>query len=646
MKLRGPLPTVIVSLLVLGSALSLLRQQGQLQFLELAAFDLLVANVPSGPDAPTAVSLVLITEPDIQALGNWPLTDAQLHDILKRIIALQPEIIGLDIYRDLAVPPGTAELLALFRQEAHVIGIEKFPGEGSPGIPPPAELQRKGNVGFSDLVVDRGGLVRRSLLFQNHDQRTGFAFALQLALRYLYPRGIAPTESDSEHRHMRLGEVTFVPLDRNDGGYVDADTAGYQVMLGYRDEPNPFPMHSMGELLRGEIDPDALRGRIVIVGIAAESVKDNFATPFSVLDSQSGILAGSTVHAHAVQQLVDAGLQHRQPLRMWRDATEYAWILLWLVLGSLASWFAGPSWRFVTLMLAGIGVAVGVAVAAYTAGWWVPVVPNLLAWLLAAALSSALLAAHRRRDQQKLMSLFGRHVSREVANTIWQRRDEVLVDGCIRPHTRCVTTLFTDLQGFTQRSDRMPPQAFFDWLNSYMAELTDVILQHGGVLDDYAGDGIKASFGVLFSEPGAAADQAERAVSCALQLGNTLTRLNHQWRSKGRDCVGMRIGIHTGTVIVGTVGSASRMKYTTVGRNVNIAARLEAIKEVRGPDPNDDGAACRILISGDTAKLIDRRFGAEDIGRYALKGIDEKIRVFAIIKPMTQERHHANLQPQ
>ena len=190
MKLRGPLPAIIVSLLVLGSALSYVRQQGQLQFLELAAYDLLVGQVQSGPDAPTAVSLVLITEHDIQALGNWPLTDAQLHDILNRIIALQPEIIGLDIYRDLAVPPGTAELLALFQQDARIIGIEKFPGKDSPGIPPPSVLQQKGHVGFSDLVVDRGGLTRRSLLFQNHEQRTGYAFALQLALGYLYPRGV------------------------------------------------------------------------------------------------------------------------------------------------------------------------------------------------------------------------------------------------------------------------------------------------------------------------------------------------------------------------------------------------------------------------------------------------------------------------
>lgn len=644
MRLRGPLPAIVASLLVLGSALSLVRQQGQLEFLELVAYDLLVANVARGPDTPTAVSLVLITEPDIQALGNWPLSDAQLHDILSRILSLQPEIVGLDIYRDLAVPPGNAELNALFAREHRIVGIEKFPNTDSPGIPPPPALQQKGQVGFSDLVTDSGGLTRRSLLFQSHEQRTGFAFALQLALSYLYPRGIAATESDPDNRHMRLGEVTFVPLNGNDGGYIDADTAGYQVMLAYRDTSNPFPVHTMGELLRGDIDDDALRGRVVIVGVAAESVKDYFATPFSVLDAQSGIIAGSAVHAHAVQQLVDAGLKGQWPLRTWSETSEYAWIWAWLALGFVTSWFAGPTWRFVLLMLTGVAIASGSAIVAYSAGWWIPLAPNLLAWILAAVVSSALLAAHRRRDQQKLMSLFGRHVSPEVADTIWQRRDEVLIDGRVRPRTQWVTSLFTDLQGFTQRSDHMEPEAFLAWLNSYMAELTDVIMQNGGVLDDYAGDGIKASFGVPFCDPDAIAEQAARAVSCALQLGQTLTRLNDEWHAKGRARVGMRIGIHTGTVVVGTVGSPSRMKYTTVGRNVNIAARLEALREVAGPEPDKAGGDCRILVSEDTAGLIGKRYSTEDIGEYSLKGISEKIRVFAIIGARIEEHDHANVQ--
>lgn len=642
MQLRGPLPAILGSLLILGAILTLVRQQGHLQFLELTAYDLLAARIPNAAETTTAVSLVLITEPDIQALGNWPLTDDQLHGILNRIVDLQPEVVGLDIYRDLAVPPGTEKLRALFERESRIVGIEKFPSDGGPGIPPPPVLQQKGQIGFSDLVTDSGGLTRRSLLFQNDGQRTGFAFSLQLALSYLYPRGITPTESDPETRHMRLGDVTFVPLDGNDGGYVGADTAGYQVMLTYRSQPNPFPVHSMGALMRGEIDADALRGRVVIVGVAAESVKDYFATPFSVLGSQFGIISGSTVHAHAVQQLIDAGLHQLRPLRMWSDSVEYTWIWLWLVLGFLVSWFAGPWWRFVALMVGGVGLATGIAVAAYAVGWWIPLAPNLLAWGLAAVLSSALLAAHRRRDQQKLMNLFGRHVSPEVARTIWQRRDEVLVDGHIRPRTQCVTTLFTDLQGFTLRSDHMQPEEFLAWLNSYMAELTDVIMQFDGVLDDYAGDGIKASFGVPFCDPDAIAEQAVRAVSCAIQLGVALNELNREWRERGRDGVGMRIGIHTGTVVVGTVGSPSRMKYTTVGRNVNIAARLEALREVPGPEPDDGGRCCRVLVSEDTAGLIDRHFLTEEVGEYALKGISEKIRVFAIIKARFEERDNAN----
>jgi adenylate cyclase len=314
----------------------------------------------------------------------------------------------------------------------------------------------------------------------------------------------------------------------------------------------------------------------------------------------------------------------------------------WIGLGFLAGWFAGPSWRFVLVIVAGVAAAVALAAVAYMQDWWIPVVPNLLGWLFAAALSSALLAAHRRRDQLALMSLFSRHVSPEVAAAIWQRRDEVLDDGGVRPRTLTVTTLFTDLQGFTQVSGQMEPEPFLEWLNSYMSVLTDVIMQHGGVLDDYAGDGIKASFGIPFCDPTKHRETAVRAVECALHLGRALTGLNREWRSQGRACVAMRVGIHTGPVVVGTLGSKSRMKYTTVGRNVNLASRIEGLKDCACPDPDDEARNCRILVSESTAALVADAFALEDIGVFELKGITEKIRVFAIIESKSKEHEHAD----
>ncbi len=642
MRPRSPLPVIALSLLALAALLTLVREQGRLQWLELAAYDLLAAGVEAGPVTPAAVSLVLVSESDIQALRSWPLTDSQLRGILGDILAFDPKVVGLDIYRDLAVPPGHDDFQALLRDEPRIIAIEKFPGADSPGVPPPSVLRDTNRVGFSDLIADPRGVVRRGLLFLSDGERTGYAFSLQLALAYLRDAGLQPIPDTADPSHMRLGEVTLVPLEGNEGGYVDADPGGYQIMLHYRTGRSPFPIYSLQDLRDGRIEPATFSGRIVILGVAADSVKDYFVTPFATLDHHVGTLPGSLVHAHAAQQLLDAALGGREPLRTWEDGVELAWLWLWVGLGFLAGWFAGPSWRFVLVVVAGGLVAVGIAVAAYLSGWWIPVVPNLLGWLLASALSSALLAAHRRRDQQLLMGLFARHVSPEVAGAIWQRREDVLEDGRVTPRTLTVSTLFTDLQGFTRVSEQMDPEPFLQWLNSYLAELTEVIMRFGGVLDDFAGDGIKASFGVPFSDPEDSARQARQAVDCALALGQALTGLNRQWRSQGRACMAMRIGIHTGLVVVGTVGSPARMKYTTVGRNVNLASRLENLKDCPDPNPDDECENCRILVSGATAALVRDFFEVRDLGVFQLKGITEKTQVFAILGRKSEGQLHVD----
>jgi len=630
MRLRSPIPLVMVTLVILGALLSLVRHQGLLEFLELAAYDLLVASLDTGADAQPIVTLVVITESDIQTLGNWPLTDSQLRDVLACLLALEPAVLGLDIYRDLLVPPGSEALRQLLADDSRVIGIEKFPSAGSPGIPPPPTLRDSDRVGFSDLVSDTGGTIRRNLLFQSEQGRTGYSFSLRLALAYLALRGVHPAQGDNDPSHLRLGDVTLTPLAGNEGGYVAADAAGYQIMLDFRNGSLPFPTYSLGELLQGRIERAEFADRMVILGVASESVKDYFTTPFGILDREAGTLSGPALHAHAAQQLVDAALHGRQPLRSWDDRSELAWLWLWVVLGFLTGWFAGPTWRFVVMVTAGTGIAVALAAASYMSGWWIPVVPNLFGWLGAAGLSSALLAAHRRRDQQVLMSLFARHVSPQVADAIWQRRDEVLDKGQVRPRTLTVTTLFTDLQGFTKVSEQMEPEPFLEWLNSYFAVLTDTIMAWGGVLDDYAGDGIKANFGIPINDPARTAQDAQQAVHCALALGRALTRLNREWKRRGRTCMGMRVGIHTGRVVVGTVGSSSRMKYTTVGRNVNLASRLECLREAAGPDPENEANNCRIFLSADTAALVADAFAMREVGRFELKGITEKIRVFQV----------------
>jgi len=609
--------------------LSFARHQGYLQFLELVGYDLLLSLLNKAPRSTLQVALVLVTEDDIQTLGNWPLTDEQLTTSLRALLTLDPVAVGLDIYRDLAVPPGTDDLMKLLKEEERIIAIEKFPSSTQAGIPPPRVLQGSQRTGFSDLVVDTGGVVRRALLFQSNDRRTGYAFALRLALVFLQRHGIYPAPGRDNPSHLRLGESEIVPMTGSEGGYVLGRPGGYQVLIEYRHGPSPFAMYRLTELLNGSIDPGALNGKVVILGVAAESVKDYFTTPFALLDQRQGTLSGPVIHAQVTQQLIDGALRGTQPLRTWNDALELAWLWLWIGLGFLAGWHVKSASQFSLLIAAGSLLLFGSALAAYAFGWWIPLVPNLIGWLSAAALSSALLATHRRRDQQLLMNLFSRQVSLPVAKNIWHQREEIMQRGQVRPRLLTATTLFADLQGFTRISEQMAPEPFFRWLNTYMSLLTDVIMEHGGVLDDYAGDGIKANFGVPVNDPAKIAQEAAKAVNCALRMCEILTGLNRQCRLQNNPCVGMRIGIHTGQVVAGTLGSATRMKYTTVGYNVNLASRLESLRDY--PEPVAEN------------ELVADHFELIDAGRFELKGFHDRIQVYQVTRRADQDHRPRNI---
>ena len=171
-----------------------------------------------------------------------------------------------------------------------------------------------------------------------------------------------------------------------------------------------------------------------------------------------------------------------------------------------------------------------------------------------------------------------------------------------------------------------------DWLNSYMQTMSELIMRFGGVVDDYAGDGIKANFGVPFKRltESEFSDDARNAVACALGMVEALNGLNRRWLDHGLPNVGVRIGIHSGPVVVGTLGSADRMKFTTVGRTVNLASRLESTKEIQQDLVLGGSSPCRILLSESTAKYLPNSYQLVSVGDVELKGLSEKIRAFQL----------------
>ena len=611
---------LLVGLGVLG-----LRETGLFEPLELKVYDWLIRSLPDlgGPDP--RIVLITITEEDINEQGQWPISDATMATVLDRLIQYHPRAIGLDIYRDIEVPPGREKLDALLAKQHHIIAVTKVGGEDEPTIPPPPVLDGTEQVGFSDALVDDDGIVRRGLLYQESEGEVLFAFGLRLALLYLEAKGVHPQLDPADPRKLRLGPTTLERFQASGGGYVRADAGGFQILLDFksgRTEPATF---SLTAFLSGQVDPHAITGKVVLIGVTADSVPDDLFTPY-------GFMRGVDLHGQIVSQLLRAGLDGEAPIATASELQEILYTLLWGLLGGTLGLRWRSSWRFALGVGGGVLLVGFTAIIAFWQDWWIPSVPPTLAWVLSASFVTALVLAQERKERTLLMQLFSRYVSPEVAEAIWQQRDQFLEGGRPRPQKMIATVLFSDLKGYTSAAEKLEPRALMDWMNSYLETMAQAIIEHGGVIDDYAGDGIKANFGVPLprSTDQEISQDAVNAVRCALAMEQALRRLNERWGTQDLPTVGMRIGIGTGPVVAGSLGSSQRLKYTTVGDTVNIAARLESLDKDQFASTHQ-AIQCRILIDETTLRYLGGRFETQLVGEVSLKGKEYPLITYRIL---------------
>lgn len=619
------LSAVLISLLA-AALLLLTRSQGLLQPIELAGYDLGLTLRPSSP-APSPVTLIEFTEADIQALGRWPVTDDQLRQTIEQIDAFGPRVVGLDIYRDVAVPPGTDELHSLFAANRRLIGILKFHTESSVGVDPPASLESGNRIGFSDMVLDADGVVRRGLAFLDDGDNLFWAFSLKLALAYLAAEGIAIRPDADQPQHFRLGPTLIPPIPERFGAYHRIDNAGYQYLIDHRQRPENLPTYTLADLDASRIPSSAITDRIVILGVNAESVKDSFVTPISRWSlSGDPQVPGITLHGLLTDQLIRASRGESSPMQAPGALTEVVLLVFACLAGGAAGLLSRSVARLALIAVTGIVGVTALGIVLFVQDYWLPVFPMAAGWTASAGLVTAYLVQRARRERHQLQQILNVQISPAVASEIWRQRDELLSAGKLKPQTLTATVMFVDLQGFTQQTERRSPESLLDWLTPFLEIATETILEHGGMVDDYFGDGVKANFGVP-KLPGTEADiaaDAKRAVSCARAMTRRLA-------SASRDLEApyvVRFGIHTGEVLAGTVGSRFRSKYTTIGDTVNVAARLETTaKELALADMPTRN---RIVASETTVSLAGNGDTWHKLGAIPLKGRNERVTAYVL----------------
>ena len=343
--------------------------------------------------------------------------------------------------------------------------VMKFRSETQTSVPPLPMLRDTEKVGFNDLLVDADGIIRRGILFLDDGERTVYSFPLSLALLYLRKAGIVPQRDPIHPEHLRLGGVSFRPLESKDGGYRGADTRGYQILLDFQRAGTPFPTFPLTALLQGQVGADTVYDKVVLLGVMAESVPDVFHPAYSAdLTLKRHGLYGVEIHAHIVDQLLRASLDGRAPIHTFSQQQETARLLLWGLLGGGIGLVCRSPWRLAGLTTAGLLVLGLLVQLGFFRGWWIPLIPPALAWLSSSVLITIYMANQEKRQRAFLMQLFSRHVSPEVAEAIWQRRDQFWDGARPRSQKVIITVLLTDVEGFTAADEKMDPQALMTGL--------------------------------------------------------------------------------------------------------------------------------------------------------------------------------------
>ncbi|HUE88639.1 MAG TPA: adenylate/guanylate cyclase domain-containing protein [Vicinamibacterales bacterium] len=468
-------------------------------------------------------------------------------------------------------------------------------------VPPYEELAKAARaLGHTYTILDADGPVRRSVPFV----RVGSFDVPSLGVAAASLLGVKGPD----------GEATFIEqVPTPDGELV----ASCRALIAYRGpsqtpgRPATFRYYSFYDLfyseqqiLEGqtpELDPGVFKDRIVVIGATASGTFDTFPTPWGL------VTPGAEIHAN----IIDALLVDRRitPIDPWRGFG----LALGLALIVGASAAAGSAWVTGTLAALVGTAATAASVYGFSQGVWMPLVAPVTAVGLTFVGQLAWVYFVEGREKRQVKRLFSRYVPKDVYEQLLADPERAALGG----KRRTMTVLFSDVRGFTAMSEKASPEEVVGQLNEYFSRMVDVLFAHHGTLDKFVGDMVMGLFGAPLDDP----DHAEHAVQTALAMSRALDELNQRWAAAGRPLLDIGIGISTGDMVAGNIGSSAIMSYTVIGDTVNLGARLESLNKEYGT---------RVIISEATRDALKGQYDIRPLGEVIVKGKSRPVAIYEV----------------
>ena len=522
---------------------------------------------------------------------------------------------------------GNVILLADATFEGEHTGDYSWPDQGyrlkHPGVterralfaPAHAFASAAAALGHNLFILDSDGPMRHVVPFVRTGDRAMPSLGLAAALR---AAGVRSADVQVEDGVLRLADRRM-PLEWRQVNNPEGPIRYLWALINFRGpalmpdlKSRPYQTHSFFDLLYSEeqlladqkpdIDPSIFRDKIVFVGISASGLHDVFETPFA-----GGEMPGIQIHAAVADDFLSNRFMRPESRRV-RMA-----LVAVLALGMGAAAAVMPAWWAAGVFAVVVAVFVLVASRLFAGGTWINMTQPTLAASVALFGGVGYQYFFEGREKRKMKRLFGQYVSKDVYEQLVEHPELARLGG----QRRQMTVLFSDIRGFTTVSESGQPEEIVATLNEYFTRMVEIVFAHKGTLDKFVGDMVMALFGAPLDDP----DHAEHAVDAALEMIRELHRLNGKWTAEGRPALDIGIGISTGPMIAGNIGSEAIMSYTVIGDAVNLGARLESLNKQYGT---------RIIISEAVREALPGRYLFRPLGDVVVKGKTRPVAIYEV----------------
>ena len=377
-----------------------------------------------------------------------------------------------------------------------------------------------------------------------------------------------------------------------------------RLLVNFVGRPGSFTTYSFTDVVNGRIDAADFRDKIILIGATSPDMHDDYFVP----TSNGKAMPGVEIHANTLQTMINEDFLYLEDdLILILTIFISSIITLFLIyrfsvpISSLIIFGLIILYTFISINLFDMGIIMNLV---YIPLSFISTQISLIAYFYFS----------EKKEKDRITSAFGKYVSPHIVKELIEHPEKLNLGG----EKRTITVFFSDIRGFTNLAERFKPEELVNFLNEYLSDMTNIIIDNGGVVDKYIGDAIMAFWGAPLDEK----DHAKLACKTSLQMINRLELLRKRWKDEGKQEINIGCGINSGEAVIGNMGSDKRFDYTAMGDAVNLGSRLEGLTKQYGVN---------IIISENTKKYVNDEFLVRELDFVAVKGKKEPIKIYELL---------------